>query len=117
MYTIQRITGVIAFVFIGWHVYSERFATHGMSNFQGMVETLANPYFLAFYFAGVLASSIHLGVGIWNFVCKWGLAATARAQRAAGYLGVIIALAFSAVGIAILLSMRFDIRFFNYYAK
>jgi succinate dehydrogenase hydrophobic anchor subunit len=104
-------------VFIGWHVYSERFATHGMSNFQGMVETLANPYFLAFYFAGVLASSIHLGVGIWNFVCKWGLAATARAQRAASYLGVIIALAFSAVGIAILLSMRFDIRFFNYYAK
>lgn len=117
MYTIQRITGIIAFIFIGWHVYSERFATHGMSTFQGMAEALANPYFLALYFAGVLSSSIHLGLGIWNFLCKWGLAATARAQRAAGYLGVVIAVTFSAVGIAILLSMRFDIRFFNYYSK
>jgi succinate dehydrogenase / fumarate reductase cytochrome b subunit len=73
-----------------------------------MAQQLANPWALAFMIVGVVASSFHLGVGVWNFLCKWGLAATVRSQRAAGQLGVAIGVVFSCVGILIVLSFRFD---------
>lgn len=108
LYTLQRWTGLIAFAFIGWHVYTERFLTHGKSTYADVERALANPYYLAFYVTGILASSFHLGAGIWNFLCKWGLAATERAQRAAGRLGLLIGAAFSVVGILIVLGIRLN---------
>lgn len=118
LYTLQRYTGLIAFVFIGWHLYTERWLTHGLSTYDNVVQDLSNPWFLAFMVVGVLASSFHLGVGIWNFLCKWGLAATVRAQRAAGQLGVVVALLFSLIGVLILISFRLDWHpFASYYTK
>jgi len=64
---------------------------------------------------GVTAASVHLGVGVWNFLCKWGLAATVRAQRAAGYLGVVVAIAFTVVGLAIAVSFRYGWHPFQFY--
>jgi len=63
----------------------------------------------------VLASSFHLGIGIWNFLCKWGLAATAKAQRLAGQLGFVVALGFSLVGVLILVSFRLNWHPFYFY--
>jgi succinate dehydrogenase cytochrome b subunit len=108
LYTFQRYTGLIAFAYIGWHVYTQRWLTHGMSTYAEMAQQLLNPWALAFMIVGVVASSFHLGVGIWNFLCKWGLAATVRAQRAAGGLGVAIGVVFSCVGVLIVLSFRLD---------
>lgn len=108
MFTLQRYTGLIAFVFIGWHVYTERFLTGGRSTYTSVASDLANPWYLAFFVVGIVVSSFHLGVGIWNFLCKWGLAATVRAQRAAGGLGLLVGVVFSLVGILILISFRFD---------
>ncbi len=114
MYALQRWTGLIAFVFIGWHVYTERFLTQGRSTFADMDRALANPWYLAFYIVGVVASSVHLGNGVWNFLYKWGITATRRAQRAAGYLGAAVAVIFSLVGVAILLSIRLHWRPFEF---
>jgi len=108
LYTFQRYTGLIAFAYIGWHFYTERWLTHGRSTYLTVYKDLQNPWYLAFFVVGILASSFHLGVGIWNFLCKWGLAATARAQRAAGQLGTVVGIAFSVVGLLILISFRFD---------
>jgi len=118
LYTLQRYTGLIAFVYIGWHLYTERWLTHGRSTYENVVQDLSHPVFLAFMIVGVLASSFHLGVGIWNFLCKWGLAATVRAQRAAGQLGVLVALSFSLIGVLILVSFRLDWHpFQSYFTK
>lgn len=117
MYTLQRWTGVIAFGFIGWHVYAERFLTHGKSTFTDVERALSDPYYFGFYVIGVLASSFHLGNGIWNFLCKWGLAATVRAQRAAAYFGMGVAVAFSVVGLAILFGIRYNWRPFAFYVQ
>ena len=106
LYTLQRWTGLVAFVYIGWHLYTERWVTHGRSTYATVANDLLNPWYLAFFIVGVLASSFHLGVGIWNFLCKWGLAATAHAQRAAGQLGVLVGVVFSVVGVLIILSFR-----------
>jgi succinate dehydrogenase / fumarate reductase, cytochrome b subunit len=108
LYTFQRYTGLIAFAYIGWHVYTQRWLTHGMSTYAEIAQQLLNPWALAFMIVGVVASSFHLGVGVWNFLCKWGLAATVRAQRAAGQLGVAIGVVFSCVGVLIVLSFRLN---------
>jgi succinate dehydrogenase / fumarate reductase cytochrome b subunit len=108
LFTLQRYTGLIAFVYIAWHLYTERWLTHGKSTYVTVAHDMANPLYLTFFLIGVLASSFHLGVGIWNFLCKWGLAATVRAQRAAGQLGVLVGVVFSVIGILIILSFRFD---------
>ena len=117
MYTLQRWTGLAAFAFIGWHVYTERFLTHGKSTLADVERALADPGYLGLYVVGVLASSFHLGNGLWNFLCKWGLAATTRSQRAAGWLGAAVAIGFGAVGLAIVFGIRFHWRPFEFYAQ
>jgi len=108
LFTLQRYTGLVAFVYIGWHLYTERWLTHGKSTYANVASDLQNPWYLAFFVIGILASSFHLVVGIWNFLCKWGLAATVREQRAAGKLGIFVGVTFSVIGVLIILSFRFD---------
>ncbi len=115
MYVLQRWTGILAFAFIGWHVYVERFLTHGKSSFADVQRVLTDPLYLGLYVVGVVASSFHLGNGLWNFLCKWGLAATVPSQRAAAYLGATVAIVFSVVGLAIVFGIRFDWRPFEMY--
>jgi succinate dehydrogenase / fumarate reductase cytochrome b subunit len=115
LYTLQRYTGLIAFLYIGWHLYTERWLTHGRSTYDTVAQDLQNPFYLIFFLIGILASSFHLGVGIWNFLCKWGLAATVRAQRAAGQLGIAVGVLFSVVGVLIVLSFRLDWHPFSSY--
>src|SRR5215475_6251166 len=116
LYTLQRYTGLVAFVYIGWHLYTERWLTHGRSTYATVAEDLAHPFYLVFFLIGIVAASFHLGIGIWNFVCKWGLAATVQAQRTAGRLGALVAFAMSFVGVLIVLSFRFNWHPFAWYA-
>ena len=106
LYTLQLYSGLIAFVYIAWHLYTERWLTYGRSTYESVSQDLSSSWFLAFMVVGVVASSFHFGVGVWNFLCKWGFAATARAQRAAGQFGVVVAVGFSLVGVLILVSFR-----------
>ncbi len=108
LYTLQRWTGIIAFFYIGWHVWMERFATGGISTYSAVARHFANPYYVTFYIIGVLAISFHLGNGVWNFCCKWGIAVTPRAQRAAGWLGAVIGIVFTVVGLLIVAGFVFN---------
>ena len=117
MYSLQRWTGVVAFLFIGWHLYTARFLTGGRSNFHTVQSDMQNNLYAIFYLVGVLSASFHFGNGIWNFLCKWGLAGTARAQRAAGFLGAAIGVAFSLAGIAIVAGARYDWHPFQAYIQ
>lgn len=117
LYTLQRYTGLIAFAYIGWHVYTERWLTHGKSTYANVASDMQNPWYLAFFIVGVLASSFHLGAGLWNFACKWGLAVTARAQQAVGRFGALVGIAFGVVGVLIILSFRLDWHPFAFYVS
>jgi succinate dehydrogenase / fumarate reductase, cytochrome b subunit len=107
MYTLQRWTGMIAFVFIGWHVYTERFIGRGMTAYSDVQQSMTNPWFVTFYLIGVTAASFHLGNGLWNFACKWGIAVSVRAQRAAGWFGAVVAVSFTLMGVAIVLGLHY----------
>ena len=107
MYTLQRWTGMIAFVFIGWHVYIERFVGRGMTAYVDVQQSMTNPWFVTFYLIGITAASFHLGNGLWNFACKWGIAVSVRAQRAAGWFGAAVAVSFTLMGVAIVLGLHY----------
>jgi succinate dehydrogenase / fumarate reductase, cytochrome b subunit len=107
LYVLQRWTGIVAFVFIGWHVYTERFVGRGMTAYADLQHNMQNPWYVAFYFIGVTCASFHLGNGLWNFACKWGIAVSVRAQRAAGWFGAAVAVIFTFVGLAIVIGLHY----------
>ena len=117
MYVLQRWTGMIAFVYIGWHVWTERFLTHGKSSYADMAQTMSNPWVAAFYAIGILAASFHLGNGMWNFACKWGIVVTVRSQRAAALFGALVAITFSVIGLAIVAGFHYNWIPFEFYTR
>ncbi|MEK6335336.1 MAG: succinate dehydrogenase [Acidobacteriota bacterium] len=95
-YTIQRVTGVILFFFITFHVLNFRFglipglntlsvAEHPEQAFQVVSrEFHMIPIFIV-YMIGITATVWHLANGIWLFLVDWGIAIGERAQRLTGY--------------------------------
>jgi len=53
LYTFQRYTGVIAFAYIGWHVYTQRWVTHGLSTYGEVAQQMRNPWAFRFHVVGV----------------------------------------------------------------
>ena len=108
MYVLQRWTGILAFLFIGYHVWTERFLSHGKSTYDDVARMLSDPLLVAVYVVGILAASFHLGNGLWNFACKWGIAVTVRAQHAAALFGAAVGIACTIAGIAVIVGVRYS---------
>ena len=82
LYFFQRLTGMFLVVFIAVHVTLTRFSgTPPDRLFEHMASYLVSPWMFAFYVAGVLAASFHLGNGIWGFLVSWGFITSPRSQR------------------------------------
>ena len=104
LYTSQRWTGIIALIYMGYHIYTMRFS--GVHLFHGgyvyafgkVNSELMNPWIVAFYAVGIIAASWHFAYGIWLFAAKWGITVGQQARRKFGYVCVAIALAFMLVG-------------------
>lgn len=103
LYTSQRWTGGIAFVYMGYHVWHLRFAgvhlmSHPAAAFGKVQLEFQNPWIIAFYAIGIFAASWHFSYGIWLFTAKWGIVSGARAQRWFGYVCFAVFILFIAVG-------------------
>ncbi len=106
-YLIQRVTGVILFFFITFHVLNFRFGMiPGLNNISvarnpdkafGVVagEFSILPIFMI-YVIGITSTVWHLANGIWLFMVDWGITIGERAQRLTGYacigFGVVLLL-------------------------
>jgi len=102
-YLLQRITGVITFVYIIWHVFETRFQiTLGNVTHEGlgslMHDIVTQPVFFILYLIGVVSASFHFANGLWSFLVAWGITVGPRAQRVSSYvcmtLFVLVALLF-----------------------
>jgi succinate dehydrogenase/fumarate reductase cytochrome b subunit (b558 family) len=106
MYTLQRVTGGVAFLFIGFHLYeywgqkvAGKLSTEGfypalcanMSSTIGPVPVVA-----LIYVVGIAACVFHFANGLWGFAFSWGIVVSRRTQRLA-------ATAFGLVGLVVLL--------------
>jgi succinate dehydrogenase / fumarate reductase cytochrome b subunit len=109
-YTIQRVTGVILFFFITFHVLNFRFgmvpglntvsvAHHPDQAFQVVSgEFSLVPIFIV-YMIGIAATVWHLANGVWLFLVDWGITIGERAQRLSGYACLGFGVVLLAVGI------------------
>lgn len=119
-YTLQRATGMIAFVFIVFHVFHMHGWFHADWWTHNVVQPLGGgqfkPYNAAstgaaalssvayqiFYVVGVLSCVFHLANGIWTFGITWGLWITPQAQRWATTASLIFGIGLGAVGLGAL---------------
>jgi succinate dehydrogenase / fumarate reductase cytochrome b subunit len=103
MYTSQRWTGAVAFVYIVWHTWHLRFSgvhllSHPASAFGKVQAEFHSPWAVAFYAVGIVCASWHLAYGLWLFAAKWGIAVGDGARRKFGYVCAAIGLVFVLVG-------------------
>ena len=109
LYVLQRVTGVIAFFFIGFHVYTTRMAYyfgHTEITYDFMHAYMISPLWFTVYIVGVLASIFHFTNGIWTFCITWGITVGVRAQRAVQYACTALFVVMSGTGMAILVAFR-----------
>lgn len=100
MFAFQRITGVITFVFIIWHLYDTRLQVAlgnlGHEDLGARIHEIATqPIFFTLYCVGIIAASFHFSNGMWSFLVSWGITVGPRAQRISGYIwmGVFVLMA------------------------
>ena len=109
-YLVQRITGVILFFFITFHVLNFRFglipklntlsvATHPDRAFSIVQGEFLNPAIFIVYLIGITATVWHLANGIWLFLVDWGITIGERAQRLTGYACIAFGVVLLLVGI------------------
>ncbi len=109
-YTIQRITGIILFVFILFHVLNFRFglipglntmsvATHPDQAFDIVSREFSMWWIMLIYVVGITATVWHFANGIWLFLVDWGITIGAHAQRVTGYACIAFGAVLLAVGI------------------
>jgi succinate dehydrogenase / fumarate reductase cytochrome b subunit len=90
-YVTQRITGIIAFLYIIQHVWRQRFSgvmlpEHPGAAFHKVQVELSNPIMLAIYVIAMVATCFHFAYGIWLFAAKWGITPGDRARKRFGYV-------------------------------
>lgn len=104
-YILQRVSGVITFFFIAYHVWTLRLAgaLFGRQvSFAAVAQDLSSLPVLVFYVLGVMAAAYHFANGLWLFGINWGFTIGPRAQRVSGYVSAAVFLALSAAGLAAL---------------
>ena len=121
MYTAQRLTGLVAFVFIATHLYDFWWPkmTGAMEPSQFYPQLCAKmsatksgvPLMAIWYAVGIGACVFHFANGLWGFCFSWGITVSRRSQRMAatvfGLLG--IALFFIGVNTAIYFATGEDV--------
>jgi len=109
-YLIQRITGVILFFFITFHVLNFRFglipglntlsvADHPDQAFNIVAREFHMIPIMIVYIIGITATVWHLANGIWLFLVDWGITIGERAQRLTGYACIAFGIVLLLVGI------------------
>jgi succinate dehydrogenase / fumarate reductase, cytochrome b subunit len=113
-YTLQRASGMIAFVFILGHLWQ----LHWMGSAIGggafephratstTAAALASPLATILYAIGVLATVFHFANGLWTLGITWGLWTSPAAMRRANAVSAVIGVALAAAGLSSLFQMR-----------
>ncbi|MCD1259764.1 succinate dehydrogenase cytochrome b558 subunit [Paenibacillus athensensis] len=100
MFFLQRVTGVITFLFVAWHFFETRLQV-AFGNVEhselGMTmhDIATNPVLFTIYVIGIVSAVFHFSNGMWSFLVSWGITVGPRAQRISTYIwmGVFVVMA------------------------
>jgi succinate dehydrogenase / fumarate reductase cytochrome b subunit len=100
MYTMQRVSGIVAFAFICWHLSEFRipklFGKTSVDAFYPTLSahlsstTLGVPFVALVYLVGVFACVVHFANGLWGFCVSWGITVSRRSQRIAASVFAVV---------------------------
>jgi succinate dehydrogenase / fumarate reductase, cytochrome b subunit len=123
-YTLQRWTGVVAFVFIVWHVFQTRGwflspwwrehftlplgggtfdAAHAAVTAAASIQ--ASTTVCTLFAVGVVACVYHLANGLWTMGITWGVWTSPKAQRWATIPCLAVGLGLATIGLAALVGL------------
>lgn len=113
-YTLQRITGLVAFAFILYHVWhlhwlGKPFGGGVFVDEDAAVSTAAALqawYYVPIYVIGIAAAVYHLANGIWTFLITWGITVGPQAQRRVGWVCAAFGVLVGLVGLGALRGFR-----------
>lgn len=103
LFALQRITGVITFVFIIFHLWTTRFSGNAPT-FNMVHELVSNPAYMTFMVIGLVSATFHFANGLWSFCIHWGITVGARAQKITAYVTIVLFIVLAGVGIASLVA-------------
>jgi succinate dehydrogenase / fumarate reductase, cytochrome b subunit len=110
LYTLQRVTGVVVFAFILFHLWTTRLVQledhHTLDLYSLVRTTIANPWLYAFYIAGILSATFHLANGIWSFSIVWGLTVGPKAQQRMAAVSAVVFVILSVIGLRSISAFR-----------
>ncbi|MCA9168104.1 MAG: succinate dehydrogenase cytochrome b558 subunit [Planctomycetales bacterium] len=119
-YTLQRVSGMIAFVFILWHVFHLHGWFHSEAWLTNVAEPLGGAQFRPYnaasslalalrgfvvpvlYAIGVISCVFHLANGIWTMGITWGVWVSPQAQTRASWICLVFGLGLGVVGLSAL---------------
>lgn len=107
MFALQRLTGIIAFVFIFVHLWQTRLQKLFFGkeiSYDMMHQTLQNPIWVIVYIICVIAVIYHFSNGIWSFLVTWGFLQSKKSQRIFTWVSLIIFLILSYIGVTAILA-------------
>ncbi len=111
MYTAQRWTGLIAILYIGQHVYRQRFTGISLpenpyASFHKVQMELQNPVMLAVYVIAMIAICWHFAYGVWLFAAKWGITPGEKARSRFGWVCAALGVVLLGMGLASIWAFR-----------
>jgi succinate dehydrogenase / fumarate reductase cytochrome b subunit len=110
MYFLQRVTGIVVFAFILFHLWTTRLVQiqdhESLDLFRQVQAAVGNPWIYAFYIAGILSATFHLANGLWSFAIVWGLTVGPKAQRRMMYVSAAVFVLLSYLGVASIRAFR-----------
>lgn len=104
MYLSQRVTGILALLYIIQHLYFQRFTGVSLPENPGTAywkvqNELSSPGMLIVYILGMVVTVWHFAYGIWLFCAKWGITPGDRARKKFGYVCTVFGVALATMGI------------------
>ena len=103
MYNLQRVTGVILFAYILFHLWTTRFVNvfhhEDVNLFATMQGVVHNRWLLAFTILGILSATFHFANGLWSFCIVWGITVSPRSQRMLEWVSAAVFVVLSYIGV------------------
>jgi succinate dehydrogenase / fumarate reductase, cytochrome b subunit len=104
---LQRLTGLIALVFLIWHVWETKVQVEfgGVeANYNLMANIVDNGVSLTLYIIGILSCIYHFVNGIWTFLITWGITVSEKSQKVTQSVSFGLFILLSYIGIRAILA-------------